>query len=92
MKDRHTEITADAVKPVRTVRFAVMNLCQSVSEYRGARSEGIHFRLLVVFSGRVLQYLGHVHHDCAVSIKSVSIKIEGSIPTATTKPNTTTTT
>ena len=23
---RHTDITADAVKPVRTVRFAVMNL------------------------------------------------------------------
>lgn len=25
-REKHTEITADAVKPVRTVRFAVMNL------------------------------------------------------------------
>ena len=63
-RQRCTEITADAVSPVRTLRLAVINLrCQCQHLHCDIRGAGLHLSLLVVLADSPLQELGDKNHD-----------------------------
>lgn len=60
-----TEMTADAVRPVRTERLAVMNLYwyQNERSPKNNKRIFIHLRLFVIFPCCPFQNLGNEHHD-----------------------------
>jgi hypothetical protein len=62
--DRRTETTAEAVRPVRTLRFAVMNLRFDLvaALLLEILKIALHFCLLIVFTHRSLQNSGYKNH------------------------------
>lgn len=61
-----TEMTADAVNPVLTLRLAVMNLIDELQNVLLGKSSNEHFRFAVIFPNRLFQDARGQHHDCMI--------------------------